>query len=82
MDRGEEGIAQEGQEHVCHCGHTFAQRGHLSYHQRSCRTTKSVVVGALAKAREVLKTRKKRRRDPLLVPSPSEVRNISAILRA
>ena len=64
----------QSQEHVCHCGNVFAQAGHLSCHQRSCRTTKRILVGALSKAKETLKTKRRRRHDLSLKPSPSEVR--------
>lgn len=48
-------------EHVCHCGHTFAQYGHLQCHQRSCRATHNILAGALAKGKELLMAKKRRR---------------------
>lgn len=46
---------------VCACGRTFTQSGPLKYHQRSCPTYKKRSSGALSAAKEVWKSRKKRR---------------------
>ena len=46
------------QEYVCHCRHVFAQSGHLICHQRTCWVTKVLLVGALAKAKDFLRTKK------------------------
>ena len=51
-------MTSHSQEHACHCGHVFAQPGHLFWHQRTCSTTKRIVTGALAKAKEALKAKK------------------------
>lgn len=54
------------QEYLCHCGHVFAQSGHLICHQRTCRATNVLLVDALAKAKDLLKAKKRRRLENLV----------------
>jgi hypothetical protein len=51
---------------ACICGRTFIQPSALHYHQRSCTKTKKRLAGALSKAKETWR-RKKRR---ILEPEP------------
>ena len=64
----------QSQKHVCHCRQVFTQACHLSCYQRSCWTTKGVVVGALSRAKEVLKAKQQQHHNLLLRPSSSGVR--------
>ena len=52
-----------GMESKCVCGRSFAQPGALKKHQHSCNKTKNRLAGALAKAKELWTTRKRRRID-------------------
>lgn len=47
--------------HICICGRTFANYGALNCHKFSCTRTKKRLSGALAKAKEVWNSRKRRR---------------------
>jgi hypothetical protein len=47
--------------HICVCGRSFSQPGALSYHQRSCKKTKTRLAGALLKAKDAWAVRKRRR---------------------
>ena len=49
---------------ACVCGRTFATPQAFSYHRRSCLKAKKRLSDALDKAREVLRTRKRRKIDP------------------
>ena len=64
----------QSQEHVCHCGNVFWWQERCLAWARSCRTTKRILVGALSKAKDTLKTKWWWHHDLLLKPSPSEVR--------
>jgi hypothetical protein len=47
--------------HVCFCQRSFVTIGALNFHRRSCKKTNKRLSGALAKAKEVWKSKKRRR---------------------
>ena len=46
---------------TCICGRTFSQHGPYNYHRRLCKTGNKRLSSALAKAKEIWSSRKRRR---------------------
>lgn len=60
------------------CGHVFTQLNTFNIHQRNCKKGRKRLAGALAKARELWSTRKRRRIDTTDADVPSPCGHTSA----
>lgn len=51
----------DGVSYGCLCGRSFSQSGAFAYHKRNCKQSKKRLSGALEKAQELWRTKKRRR---------------------
>jgi hypothetical protein len=66
-------MASTSSEYLCPCGRAFQQDSALTKHQRTCLKTKKRLSSALEKAKEVWKSKKRRRTSSTLAGCSEEL---------